>query len=160
MKVSLTVPTPIQMKVNMVKMIADVINITFAPCTLTTGPCTCGVLLLSISRKYSTCTHGGGHWLQLGLVMLSFSHWREYSLRWWWCHLLQLVLGSFSFHLLTHILHLRSRNFTVWWWSVMVVCIYIYNIIYIYMYIIIFNNKLLYWTVKWPRKAYMCLSVS
>ena len=27
-KVSLTVPTPIQMKVNMVKMIADVINIT------------------------------------------------------------------------------------------------------------------------------------
>ena len=54
-----------------------------APCTLTTGPCTCGVLLLSISRKYSTCTHGGGHWLQLGLVMLSFSHWREYSLRWW-----------------------------------------------------------------------------
>ena len=84
---------------------------TFCPDLCTLHPDLCTLCLWCYpsmnQRKYSTCTHGGGHWLQLALVVLSFSHWREYSLRWWWCHLLQLVLGSFSFHPLAHILHLR-----------------------------------------------------
>ena len=31
-------------------------------------------------RKYSTCTHGGGHWLQLALAaFFPSTHWRTYS---------------------------------------------------------------------------------
>ena len=46
-------------------------------------------------HKYSTCTLGGGHWLQLALVVFSFSHWHRHSLHRRWCYPLQLALVVF-----------------------------------------------------------------
>ena len=70
---------------------------------LTFVPCACGV---SINQcKYSTCKHGGGHWLQLALVVFFLQPLTQIllapvhggathcNLRWW----------SFSFHPLAHI---------------------------------------------------------
>ena len=76
-------------------------------------------------HKYSSCTHGGGHWLQLAPVAFSFSYWRKHStgsgatrcnLSWW----------SF-FHPLVHMQCCSCQ----WWLSVVV--IYTYISIYIYM---------------------------
>ena len=78
-------------------------------------------------HKYSSCTHGGGHWLQLVPVAFSFSYWRKHStgsgatrcnLSWW----------SF-FHPLAHMQCCSCQ----WWLSVVV--IYTYISIYIYIYI-------------------------
>ena len=84
-------------------------------------------------RKYSTCTHGGGHWLHLVLVAFSFSHRRKHSLHWWWCHPLQLVLVVFFLpptdtHAPLELKQLSLCGGGLWW--------YIYHHrVYIYIYI-------------------------
>ena len=63
-------------------------------------------------HKYSTCTNGSGHWLQLVLVAFFLQPFAQAlvapvvvppvatNLHWW----------SFSFHPLAHILHMHSSN--------------------------------------------------
>ena len=138
---------------------------TFCPdlCTLCPDRCTLRLWCYSSikQRKYSTCTHGGGHWLQPALVefflqplmqtllapvvvspvatcaggLFPSTHWRTYST----C---------------------AGATCTVWWWSVVVVvtcgsgggslyiyikclCIYIiylhciYKLIYIYIFVLV-----------------------
>jgi len=114
---------------------------TFCPdlCTLCPDLCTLSLWCYpSINqRKYSTCTHGGGHWLQLALVafflqplaqtvlvpvvvspvatcagaLFPSTHWRIYSACAW-------------------------ATCTVWWWSVVVV--YIIIIYFLSYYIILY----------------------
>ena len=86
---------------------------TFCPdlCTLHPDLCTLRLWCYPINqRKYSTFTHGGGHWLQLARGVFPSAIGANTSctgggdthcnLRWW----------SFSFHPLAHILHLRWSN--------------------------------------------------
>ena len=65
-------------------------------CTFCPDLCTLRLWCYSINQcKYSTCTQGGGHWLQLALGRFSFSHWHRHSLHWWVCYPLQLALVVF-----------------------------------------------------------------
>ena len=92
-------------------------------------------------RKYSTCTHGGGHWLQLAIAQVAFflqplaqtlfvlvvvspvatcagglfssTHWRIYSA----C---------------------ARATCTVWWWSLVVVYIYFFIHLIYKLYIFFF----------------------
>ena len=102
---------------------------TFCPDLCTLHPDLCTLRLwcyLSINqRKYSTFTHGGGHWLQLARGVFPSAIGANTSctgggdthcnLRWW----------SFSFHPLAHILHWRSSNL-----HCVVVYIYIYTVVF------------------------------
>ena len=53
------------------------------------------VVSFNQQRKYSTCTHGGGHSLQLALVAFFLQPLAQTVLAPWWCHLLQLVMVVF-----------------------------------------------------------------
>ena len=125
---------------------------TFCPDLCTLHPDLCTLRLwcyLSINqRKYSTFTHGGGHWLQLARGVFPSAIGANTSctgggdthcnLRWW----------SFSFHPLAHILHWRSSNLHcvvvvcgggsyMWkwrWWFIYIYILYISVCIYIYIY--------------------------
>ena len=68
-------------------------------CTFCPDLCTlCLRCYPSINQhKYSPCTHGGGHWLQLALAAFFPSAIdANISCNRWWCHSLQLVLVVFS----------------------------------------------------------------
>ena len=116
---------------------------TFCPDLCTLHPDLCTLRLwcyLSINqRKYSTFTHGGGHWLQLARGVFPSAIGANTSctgggdtycnLRWW----------SFSStHWRTYSTGARATC-TVWWWSVVVVvtCGSGWWFIYIYIYIYI-----------------------
>ena len=68
---------------------------TFCPdlCTLHPDLCTlCLWCYLSMNqRKYSTCTHGGGHWLQLALVAFFLQLLAQTLYAPVWCHPLVCV---------------------------------------------------------------------
>ena len=54
-------------------------------------------------------------------LCLSFSHWCKHSLRWWWCHLLQLALVVFFLpptgaHTLLALEQLALCGGGLWWW--------------------------------------------
>ena len=103
---------------------------TFAPCVLTFAPynltfrlCACGVSLLLNWCKYSTCTGGGCHQLQLALVVLFHSATSADS------PLTHVVVspsatcagGAFSsIHWRKYCTCTRATC-TVWWWSAVVV---------------------------------------
>ena len=53
--------------------LALMLALTFAPCVLTFGLCACGASLSFNWCKFSTCTGGGCHQLQLALVVLFHS---------------------------------------------------------------------------------------
>ena len=100
---------------------------TFCPdlCTLRPDLCTLSLRCYpSINqRKYSTCTHGGGHWLQLALVAFFLQPLAQTVLVPVVVSPIATCTGVF-FPPPTGAYTLLARaTCTVWWWSVVVVVV-------------------------------------